>query len=249
MSFQDHFSTQAISYAKARPCYPPVLFTELARLAPHRRLAWDAGTGNGQAATALAAHFERIVATEPSSAQLKHAAIHGRVEYHCSAETSPMLADGAVDLVTVAQAVHWFDRSAFYAEVKRVLRPGGILAIWSYELCNITPAIDGIVQRFYRGPIWPYWPPERRHVESGYKDFDFPFEELPFPRCTMEHEWSLSDFAAYLRTWSSVVRYTRENGIDPVVAFEAELISLWGAGTRKITWPLAGRVGRYWGKR
>lgn len=247
MSFQDHFSTQASGYAKARPVYPPALFADLARLAPGRRLAWDAGTGNGQAAVALAAQFERVVATEPSRAQLGQAVAHPRVEYHLSAETAPMIPAATVDLVTVAQAVHWFDRSRFYAEVKRVLRPGGVLAIWSYELCLISPEIDEVLQRFYRGAIWPCWPPERRHVETGYRDFDFPFEEVPFPVCTMEHDWTLADLAAYLRTWSSVVRYTRESGRDPVTALETELVPLWRVSRRRIVWPLAGRVGRHTG--
>jgi SAM-dependent methyltransferase len=244
VGFQDHFSTQATRYAEARPRYPSALFAELARLAPGRTLAWDAGTGNGQAAVALAGHFERVVATEPSVAQLAHAAVHPRVAYHRSAETAPMLSDATVDLVTVAQAVHWFDRAIFYTEVKRVLRSGGVLAIWAYELCHVSPEIDEIMQRFYRGPIWPYWPAERRHVEAGYRDFDFPFDEISFPTCMMEHKWSLAELVAYLRTWSSVVRYTRESGVDPVAALERELAPLWGAGIRKISWPLAGRVGR-----
>lgn len=243
MSFQDHFSSQASGYAKARPVYPPALFADLARLAPQRDLAWDAGTGNGQAAVALAAHFRRVVATEPSRAQLAQAAAHSRVDYHLSAETAPMINSTSVDLVTVAQAVHWFDRPSFYAEVRRVLRPGGVLAIWSYEFCLITPAIDAVLQRFYRGAIWRCWPPERRHVEAGYRDFDFPFKEIPFPASTMEHEWTLAELAAYLRTWSSVVRYTRESGLDPVTALETELAALWGVGRRRIVWPLAGRVG------
>ncbi|MDQ5979874.1 MAG: Class SAM-dependent methyltransferase [Verrucomicrobiota bacterium] len=247
MSFQDHFSTQASGYAKARPVYPSDLFVQLARLAPGRRLAWDAGTGNGQAAVALAAHFGRVVATEPSQAQLAQAVAHPRVDYLVSAETAPMLADASVDFVTVAQAVHWFNRASFYAEAKRVLRPGGVLAIWSYELCLITPGINEVLQLFYRGAIWPCWPPERRHVEAGYRDFDFPFQEIPFPARTMEHAWTLAEFAAYLRTWSSVVRYKRESGIDPVSALEAELAVLWGDGRRPIVWPLAGRVGRHAG--
>jgi hypothetical protein len=154
-----------------------------------------------------------------------------------------MLADGSVDLVTVAQAAHWFDRPVFYAEVKRVLRPRGAVALWVYELCLVTPEIDAVMQRFYRGPIWPCWPPERRHVEAGYRDFDFPFREVTFPACEIEHAWTLGEFAAYLRTWSSVVRFTRENGLDPVQALEAELMPLWGGRSRKVVWPLAGRLG------
>lgn len=244
MSFKDHFSTQAATYAKARPTYPPALFAELARLAPGRALAWDAGTGNGQAAVALAAQFERVVATEPSAAQLAQAVPHGRVTYHQSAETAPMLADGSVDLVTVAQAAHWFDRPKFYLEVKRVLRPGGVVALWTYGLCVISPEIDATVYRFYNGPIGPYWPAERHHPETGYRELDFAFAEQPFPATAMELNWTLAEFTAYLRSWSAVTRFIKDRGIDPVPALEADLAPLWGGNARKVSWPLAGRLGR-----
>lgn len=244
MSFKDHFSAHAASYAKARPTYPPALFAELARLAPGRSLAWDAGTGNGQAAVALAAQFERVVATEPSAAQLAQAAHHPRVAYHQCAETASMLSDASVDLVAVAQAVHWFDRPKFYTEVKRVLRPHGLLAIWTYALCEVTPEIDDAVLRFYRGPIGSYWPPERHHPETGYRELDFAFTEQPFPAAAMELEWTLGDFTSYLRTWSAVARFIADKGFDPVATLEVELAPLWGEVARKVFWPLHGRLGR-----
>ena len=244
MSFQDHFSTQAATYAQTRPTYPAALFAALAGLAPSGELAWDAGAGNGQASVGLAEHFGRVIATEPSAAQLKQAAVHPRVSYHQSAETAPMLADASVDLVTVAQAAHWFDRPKFYAEVKRVLRPGGVVALWGYQLCGISPDIDAAVLRFYRGPIDPYWPPERRHIEGGYRDFEFPFVEMPFPEVAMELTWVLPQFSGYLRSWSAVVRFAQANGSDPVAALEVELAPLWGDGPRRILWPLPGRLGR-----
>jgi SAM-dependent methyltransferase len=244
MVFQDHFSTQAKTYAATRPKYPAELFLALAKLAPGRDLAWDAGAGNGQASVALATHFTRVVATEPSAAQRAAATPHPRVEYHESAETAPMLADASVDLVTVAQAVHWFDRPKFYREVRRVLRPGGVVALWGYELSGITTEIDAAVLRFYRGTIGSYWPPERVHIESGYRGIDFPFAEMSFPLATMELDWTLSQFAGYLRSWSAVVRFQKEKGFDPVTELEKELAPLWGEGTRRITWPLPGRIGR-----
>lgn len=243
MSFKDHFSTQAATYARARPSYPAALFMELARLAPGRALAWDAGTGNGQAAVALAAHFDRVVATDPSAAQLAHAIPHPAVTYLQSAELAPMLADGSVDLVTVAQAVHWFDRPKFYTEVKRVLRPGGVVAVWTYGLSVVTPEIDAVVRRFYSETVGSFWPPERHHPETGYRELDFAFAERPFPATAMELEWTMLEFTRYLRTWSAVARFSKANGVDPVAALETELAPAWGAGRRRVTWPLAGRMG------
>jgi SAM-dependent methyltransferase len=244
MSFKDHFSSQAAIYAQARPTYPAAWFAELARLAPGHGLAWDAGAGNGQASLGLAAHFKQVIATEPSAAQLAAATAHPAVRYEQSAETAPMIADGSADLVTVAQAVHWFDRPKFYAEVKRVLRPGGVVALWAYELGIISPEIDAAVLRFYRGPINVYWPPERVHIETAYRDFEFPFTELPWPKATMQLDWTLAQLAAYLRSWSAVVRYRKDRGVDPVEELERELAPLWGAGARRVTWPLVGRLGR-----
>lgn len=244
MSFKDHFSTQAATYAKARPTYPAALFAELARLAPGQALAWDAGTGNGQAAVALAPHFERVIATDPSSAQLAQAVAHPKVGYHLADETAPMIAAGSVDLITVAQAAHWFDRPKFYLEVRRVLRPGGVVALWTYGLSKITPEIDEAVLRFYSGPIGPYWPAERHHPETGYRELDFEFPEEAFPKAAMELEWTMPEFTHFLRSWSAVARFIKANGHDPVPALEVELARLWGPAARKVAWPLAGRLGR-----
>ena len=244
MSFKDHFSTQAAVYAKARPLYPPALFAELAGLAPGRKLAWDCGAGNGQASVGLAEHFERVVATEPSAAQLAEATVNPRVSYHQSAETAPMLADSSADLVTAAQAAHWFDLNIFYPVVRRVLRPGGLLAIWNYGLCTIDSQVDAVVGHFYTVTIGPYWPPERRHAETAYRLLEFPFPEIPFPKLNIEVEWEAAEFATYLHTWSAVTRYTKAHGDDPVTAVMPELARAWGPGRRRIVWPLGGRLGR-----
>jgi SAM-dependent methyltransferase len=244
MSFKDHFSTKAAVYAKARPSYPPALFAALAQLAPGRSLAWDCGSGNGQAAVGLAGHFERVLATEPSAAQLAEAAAHPRVTYVQSAELAPGVADGSVDIVTAAQAAHWFDLGIFYPEVRRVVRPGGLLAVWNYGLWVIEPAIDALVERFYNGTVGPYWPPERKHAETSYRLLEFPFPEIPLPKLTIEVKWTAEEFATYLRTWSAVTRYTKAHGTDPVAVFEPKLAEAWGPGRRKVTWPIGGRLGR-----
>ncbi len=244
MSFKDHFSSQAAVYAKARPTYPDALFKELARLAPGQALAWDCGAGNGQASVALADYFGQVIATEPSATQLAEAVAHPRVTYRQGAELAPSIADHSVDLVTVAQAAHWFDLSAFYPEVRRVLRPGGVLAMWTYGICTIAPQLDVVVEQFYNGTIGPYWPPERHHCETGYRELEFPFAELAFPKFNLEVTWTAAEFTAYLRSWSAVARYRKAHGHDPVAQIEGELIRLWGPERRLVLWPLSGRLAR-----
>ena len=167
MAFQDHFSTQADAYARYRPTYPDALYAWLASRVPARALAWDCGTGSGQAAVALAAHFTQVIASDPSREQIAHATAHARVRYFvASAEQPPAEAMGA-DLVTVAQALHWFDLERFYPALERVLSPGGLFAVWGYGLMRITPQVDAVVTHYYTDVVGPYWPPDRCHIESG----------------------------------------------------------------------------------
>jgi SAM-dependent methyltransferase len=244
VSFQDHFSASAAIYAKARPTSPPELYALLASLAPGRELAWDCGTGNGQAALGLAAHFQSVVATEPSAAQLAEAFAHPRIVYRQGAELAVGVPDRLADLVTAACAAHWFDLGLFYPEVRRVLRPGGLVAIWNYRVCRVSPAIDPIIDRFYGETVGEFWPPERRMAETSYRDLHFPFAELPFQELTVRREWTLAELLAYVRTWSAVARYAKARGNDPVLSLETALVPVWGAGTKTVTWPLGGRIGR-----
>jgi SAM-dependent methyltransferase len=243
--FRDYFSERAAEYARFRPRYPARLFEALVRLAPGRGLAWDCGTGNGQAAVGLADHFRRVVATDASLQQLAHAERHPRVAYVRSLETRSGLAAARVDLVTVAQALHWFDLEPFFAEVGRVLRPGAAIAVWCYDLARVTPEIDALVDRFAQETVGPHWTPERRHVRAGYQDLPFPFQERPFPPCTMEREVTLDQFAGYLDTWSPVRRYRQAVGTDPLPPLIAVMAPLWGdpGVPRALRWPLKGRVG------
>lgn len=247
MSFKDYFSHQAAGYARFRPRYPTDLFSHLASLAPSRTLAWDCGTGNGQAAVGLAGYFERVVATDASGEQLAHAEPHPRVTYRQGAEGNSGLGDAEADLVTAAQALHWFDPDAFYAEVRRVLVSGGVIAVWCYGLLRVGREIDRLLDRFTYQTVGPYWAPERRHVETGYRDLPFPFDELPFPACAMEVNFTLDDLAGFLDTWSAVRRYREAVGEDPVPRFVTEVAPLWGEpGTqRPVRWAITGRLGRY----
>ena len=245
--FIDHFGAQAAAYAAYRPSYPPTLFAYLADAAPARKLAWDCGTGSGQAATALAGHFEQVIGTDASAAQIAAAISHSRVRYLVAAAESSGLRDASVDLCTVAQALHWFNLERFYAEVRRVLVPGGILAAWTYSALNIDEeTIDKHLQNFYSGTMGPYWPRERRLVESGYRALPFPFEDIEAPPFALHADWSLDSLLGYIRTWTAVSRYVLERGNDPVSELDATLRPLWGPADRRrrVYWPMSLRLGR-----
>jgi SAM-dependent methyltransferase len=244
--FPDHFSSAAPDYRAYRPRYPASLFDALAAAAPHRRLAWDCATGSGQAAVGLAGHFDAVAATDASEQQLAAAEPHPGVDYRRARAEASGLAEGSVALVTVAQALHWFDRPAFFAEVRRVLSPDGILAAWCYGLMEVDPSVDAVIHGYYTETVGPYWPPERELVESGYRGIEFPFEEIVLPPAHIEARWTLDELCGYLGTWSATLRYRSANGSDPVPRLKETLRPLWGDRpvARTVRWPLAVRAGR-----
>jgi SAM-dependent methyltransferase len=245
--FQDHFSGSAAGYARYRPRYPAALFTYLASVAPQRRAAWDCATGSGQAAIALAEHFAQVVATDASAEQVAHAEPHSRVEYRVAAAERSGLRNASVDLVTVAQALHWLDLRAFYAEATRVLRPGGVLAVWCYGHLELpSAALQRCVDLFYAETVGPYWPPERRLVEDGYRSLDFPLPELSAPAFAMEARMSLEALVGYIGTWSATQRYVQATGHDPLPGLMRELARHWREPQvpRMVRWPLSLRIGR-----
>lgn len=247
MGFKDHFSRHAAAYAQARPTYPATLFRWLAGVCRHHGLAWDAGCGNGQASLALAHHFERVHASDPSAGQIAAAPADPRIHWRVEAAEHCSLRNRSVDLVIAAQAYHWFDHDRFCAEARRVLRPGAVIALWSYGLTRVDPAVDRVVHALYEDTLGPYWPPERRHVEDGYRHLPFPFEPIgEAPHFEMRLDWDLGQFLAYLRTWSASQRYLKDTGNDAVAAFADRFAAAWGdpAAVREARWPLSLRAGR-----
>lgn len=245
--FEDHFSRHSRQYAEYRPTYPIEIYAYLASLAPGRSLAWDCGTGNGQAALGLADHFEQVHATDASAEQIKLAQPHERVTYHVEPAEHVSLRDSSTDLVTVAVAIHWFNFDEFYREVKRVLRPEGILAAWTYSLTEISPEIDALVDHYYHETLQGYWPERIRYLEEEYKTLPFPFDEIQPPAFRMEARWTLNQLAGFLDSWSATQRYKAQNGQHPLEEIWEQLLAAWGHAeeTRLIRWPLHFRIGRH----
>ena len=239
--FKDHFSAQSAGYARHRPHYPPELFDYLAGLG-RRQLAWDCATGSGQAAIALAQHFDRVIATDASRAQVDAAIAHPGVSYRVATAEASGLETDTVDLVTVGQALHWFDIPRFFAEASRVLVPGGSVAAWCYELCTVSPECDAAVLRLYSEIVAAFWPPERRLIEERYASIGFPGTETVAPAFEMSARWTVEDMLGYLRTWSACQHYLREHGDDPVGQVEDGLREAWGPVPRTVRWPLSVRV-------
>jgi len=246
MGFRDHFSTQSRQYADYRPSYPFELTKCLARLAPGRRLAWDCATGQGQAARLLVEDFQRVWATDASARQLDMAAPHPRIDFFVAEAAASGLSDASVDLVTVAQAAHWFDLPPFYAEVRRVLRPNGILAIWGYGSCTLNdPTIARLVQRFEYDRMGPYWPEGRELIVAGYETLPFPFQRVATPPFELTAKWTREAFLGYVSSWSAVARYKEAHQDDPVADFEFELVQVWPDNyVMTVRWPMPLLVGR-----
>jgi SAM-dependent methyltransferase len=244
VTFKDHFSDTAASYAQFRPRYPEPLMDWLAGVAPGRALAWDAATGNGQAAVALAEHFERVVATDASAEQIANAPPHPRVEYRVERAEAGGLDAASCDVVTVAQALHWLEPRAFFAAAQRALKPGGVIAVWCYvDPQLLDREMDAALQEF-AVVVKPHWPPERTITDDGYRSLAFPFAEIDAPAFELEMTPTLAECVGYLRTWSATRRYIVARGHDPVDAVEAVLRRIWREGERRtLRWPIHLRAG------
>jgi SAM-dependent methyltransferase len=245
MPISDHFGRVANTYAACRPTYPAQLFDYLVTLTEGHHLAWDVGAGNGQASVPLAARFHRVLATDRSAEQLAQATRLPNLEYHAAPAEQSGLEAASVDLVTVAQAAHWFDLPAFYAEVRRVLAPGGALALWTYGTPHLDdPGANAVFQRWSTEVVGSWWPPERKWVDEGYRTIPFPFAERTPPPLELAVDWTLPELIGYTTTWSAVGRYREALGDDPVPQLRQELLAVWPevAGPSRIRWPLSMRV-------
>jgi SAM-dependent methyltransferase len=241
--FRDHFGFASASYAGFRPHYPDELFSWLGAITPGHACAWDCGTGTGQAATDLARYFDDVVATDASRSQLSSAARADRVHYAAMSAEVVALGASTIDLVAVAQALHWFDLARFFGEVDRVLKPRGVVAVWSYGLFAIDPTTDAVLHELYHETLGGYWPSERALVDSGYVGIALPYPEITPPEIRMEATWTPRELQGYLTTWSAVGRYRKTVGRDPIPDVMRRIEASWPpAEPRRVRWPLLVRA-------
>jgi len=244
-AFKDYFSSQSFQYSVNRPKYPEKLFRYLIGECRERKLAWDAGTGNGQAANELSRFFEKVYATDASSSQILNAVTKSNITYAVANEQAPILKRRSVNLITVAQSLHWFDIEVFYAEADRVLKRYGLVACWSYNLFRIDREVDREIDNLYGGILKRYWAPERRLVETGYRTLSFPFRELRAPRFEIKATWNFEKMLSFLSSWSAVANYKKREGYDPISQKKDCLKSAWGdpEKIKEVKWPISIRVG------
>lgn len=243
-NFKDHFSDGSEKYSSYRPQYPEQLFSYLSSITPENKSAWDCATGSGQSAVGLSGYFDEVIATDASQNQITNAIQKKGISYKVENAEQTSIKSNSIDLITVAQALHWFNLENFTTEVQRVLKIKGVLAVWTYGLLDINSEINKVIYDLYSKTLDPYWPPERNSVEAGYKDIKFPFEELKSPVYQMTIEWELSQLIGYLCTWSAVKRYETKIGENPVENLYKMILDLWGDPKRKrvTQWPLVLKV-------
>ena len=243
--FKERFSNQASEYRLYRPLYPEALFIHLVSLAPKRYVAWDCATGNGQSAACLAKYFKQVYATDASAEQIKHAIQRHNIHYAVSPAHTTGLPDCSIDLITVAQAIHWFDNKPFYHEVCRVLKTNGVIAAWAYHLPVIDRETDKIIHRLYSDILDQFWEKEIAHIQSGYRDLYFPFHEISSPAFTITSTWTLHQLIGHLQTWSALGSYRQTNGKNPVEIIIPELLDVWGdpLSVKKVEWPIILKTG------
>lgn len=240
---KDRFSNHAKQYAIFRPTYPKELYDCIFSHVKKFDVAWDCGTGNGQVARDLSTRFKVVEATDISEQQLANAYKAENI-FYTKADEKTNFPDAHFDLITVAQAIHWFNISEFFKEVKRVAKKDAIIAVWGYSLPTLNPEVDKRLQEFYSKVVGPYWDKERRLIDAQYKTILFPYSEIRTPEFSLSLEWNLQEFQGYLSTWSSVQKYIQANQINPVESFMKEILPLWKSDRQNINFPLFLRLGK-----
>lgn len=245
MSIVQYSSRLADIYSKSRPTYPDELFSFLASKTPDNRYALDCGTGNGQAAISLSKRFSQVIASDMSIDQLKNARVFKNVNYVIAKAENFPIREKSIDLITVAQALHWFNLTDFYPEVIRVLKPRGIIAVWAYHVFHTNPKIDNIIFGYYQ-LLEPYWSSKIKLIEEKYKTIPFPFEEIIHPSFEMIVSWSLYELLDFLSSWSATSKFLSEKGYSPIQEIREELLGVWGSPNRRRLFkgPLYLRVGK-----
>ncbi len=233
MDFKDYFSTQAKEYSKYRPKYPDELFSFLSSLVSEHNTAWDCATGNGQAAIGLEPYFEKIIATDPSSAQIEHAELHQKIEYRIASAENSGLESDSIDLLTVATAIHWIDTDKFYPEAKRIIKNGGVLAVWTYSESTVNEEIDKVSAYYGHTIIGEHWPEENKKAWDFENKIHLPFEALETPKFEIHLDWNLDDYLKYLYTWSATHNYIRKTGKNPIEIAYNDFVKAWGDKEQK----------------
>ena len=240
---QDHFSAIATEYSAGRITYPKGLYEYLNSICEESLLVWDCATGSGQAAIDLSTYFDRVIATDISDSLLSLAPDIDKVVFqHAPAEDSG-IESASVDLVIVAQAIHWFEHADFWKEVSRVLKPGGVLAFWGYVWPTVDDCIDALLDDF-RAKIADYWPQRSQYLQEFYRGIEAPFERIKSPNFHLEENWAVSDYLTHLASWSGTRYYRETSGVDPLEMIEKDLECIWGRGTRFVRWELVLKVYR-----
>lgn len=236
---KDNFSGQADIYAKYRPQYPDALFDFITGLVHEKKLAWDCGTGNGQTAIQLARYFGKVYATDISARQIENAYRRENIVYEVAAAEQTGIRENSVDLITVSQALHWFDFDKFYAEVRRVAKPGAVIAVWTYSLLQIDPVTDALIHDHHFGTLEHYWDKERKYVDDGYQSIPFPFEQISTPVFNIELFWDTDELEGYLNTWSALQKFSKANNYNPVPELMEKIRQRWPVSEkRKILFPI-----------
>lgn len=240
---KDYFSGHSKLYATFRPTYPDALYEFIFNHVKQFDVAWDCATGNGQVAQVLAKHFKQVFASDISSEQLKHAHQANNIVYRAEPAEHTSFTGNQFNLITVAQAIHWFDRANFFQEVARIAKPDAILAVWGYANCMVNPEIDKFFFHFYQNTVGPYWDKARVLIEEHYRTIVFPFEEIPAPPFQINVQWNLDQFAGYITTWSATQKYIQATGVDPVPEFIGQVKPYWRL-TMPVTFPVFLRLMR-----